>query len=116
MAIQSLAIRSQQCTICIHKTTETSSSNPEEARHTGHTVPQRYASSGKEQGGREKTSSYSPRVTGSLGVHCQHREEHFQPSLKAEVHGFRFELPDDDHLPSRRQAAVDKESSEKWRN
>ena len=42
------------------------------------------------------------------------REEHFQPSSKAELPGvLMFELPDDDHLPSRRQAAVDKESSEK---
>ena len=113
MAIQRLAIQSQQCTTCIHKTTETSSSNLEEARHTGHTVPQRYDSSGEEQGGREETSSYSTRVAGSLGVHCQHREEHYQPSSKAEIPGVLFELPDDDHLPSRRQDAVDKESSEK---
>ena len=104
MAIQRLAIQSQQCTTCIHKTTETSSSN---------LVPRRYDSSGKEQGGREETSSYSPRVAGSLGVQCQYREEHYQPSSKAEIPGVLFELPDDDHLPSRRQDAVDKESSEK---
>ena len=113
MAIQSLAIRPQQCTTCIHKTTETSSSDPEEARRTGHTVPRRYAGSG-EEGKRHLATVLELLV--ALGFIVNIEKSIFSPVQKLNFLGFclnslmmTISLPED-KLQSIKKAA------KKWRN